>query len=134
MNEPNHTPARADIEVWFQTLQRCVRAADYEMARGIFADDVVAFGTRADVVSGLDNLQAHQWSRVWPAIRDFAFDLSQLHWSWSGDSGWAVITWTSTGFRTDGMPFHRPGHATVIFGHYNGRVVARHTHFSLSPE
>jgi ketosteroid isomerase-like protein len=134
MNASTHPPAHTDIEAWFQTLQRCVRAVDYETARGIFAEDVVAFGTRADVVSDLDNLQADQWSRVWPAIRDFTFDLSQLHWSWSGDSGWAVITWTSTGFRADSTPFHRPGRATVIFGHYNGRVVARHTHFSLSPE
>ncbi len=134
MNEPEQTPGRADIEAWFQTLQTCVRAVDYATARGIFAEDIVAFGTRADIVTGLDNLQANQWSRVWPAIRDFTFDLSQLHWAWSGDAGWAVVTWTSTGFRADGTPFHRPGRATVVLSRQNGRVVARHTHFSLSPE
>lgn len=129
----NEAPARSDIEGWFQTLQMCVRAIDYPSARNIFTPDVVAFGTRAEVVEGLDNLQQHLWSRVWPAIRDFTFDLSQLHWGWSGESGWAVITWTSTGFRADGAPFYRPGRATVIFEQRDGLLLARHTHFSLSP-
>jgi ketosteroid isomerase-like protein len=124
---------QADIVRWFGTLQTCCRAVDYATARGIFAEDVVAFGTRADIVSGLDNLQANQWSGVWPKIRDFTFDLSQLRWGWSGDEGWGVVTWTSTGFRPDGTPFHRPGRATVLFVRREGRLLAIHTHFSQTP-
>jgi ketosteroid isomerase-like protein len=130
--EPNSTP-QSDVEDWFRSLERCVRSVDYASARPLFAPDVVAFGTRAEVVTGLDNLQENQWSGVWPFIKDFTFDLSQLRWGWSGDGGWAVTTWTSTGFRTDGTPFHRPGRATVAFGRRNGRLVALHTHFSLYP-
>jgi ketosteroid isomerase-like protein len=124
---------QAEIEDWFRALERCVRTVDYASARPLFAPEVVAFGTRAEVVQGLDNLQANQWSGVWPNIRDFTFDLSQLHWGWSVDGGWAVTTWTSTGFRPDGTPFHRPGRATVAFARRDSRLVALHTHFSLYP-
>lgn len=126
-------PVRADVEAWFTTLERCVGAVDYETARDIFAPNVVAFGTRADVVSGLDQLQANQWSGVWPTIRDFRFDLTQLHWGWAGDQGWAVITWSSTGFHQNGDAFSRPGRATVILIQGDRRLRAIHTHFSLAP-
>ena len=125
--------SQSEIEQWFQTLQSCCRAVDYARARSIFAEDVVAFGTRANVVSGLDNVQENQWSRVWPTIRDFTFDLSQLRWGWSGEEGWGVVTWTSTGFQADGKPFPRPGRATVIFARRDDRLLAIHTHFSQTP-
>jgi ketosteroid isomerase-like protein len=124
---------RAEIRAWFETLQRCVRAVDYDSARGIFAPDVVSFGTRADLVRGLDALQAQQWSGVWPAIVDFAFDLDALHVDGDGEVVWAAVVWTSTGFHEDGTPFPRPGRATVAFARRDGRWLATHTHFSLNP-
>jgi ketosteroid isomerase-like protein len=131
--EETRQSLRAAMEAWFRTLERCVRAVDYDTARSIFAPDVVAFGTRADVVRGIERLQVDQWSGVWPTIRGFTFDLSQLQWDWSGQSGWAVVTWTSTGFHPDGRPFARPGRATVIFVPSGGTLLAAHTHFSLAP-
>jgi ketosteroid isomerase-like protein len=133
MGQDASSVTRSDVESWFRALERCVRAVDYASARPLFAPEVVAFGTRAEVVRGLDNLQENQWSGVWPNIRDFTFDLSQLLWSWSGEGGWAVTTWTSTGFRPDGTPFDRPGRATVTLARREGRLVALHTHFSLYP-
>ncbi len=126
-------PGRETIEVWFRTLESCVRAMDYARAREIFAPEVIAFGTRAEVVEGLDHLEADQWRGVWPTIRDFTFDLGQLHWGWSGEAGWAVTIWTSTGFHPDGTPFHRPGRATILFERRDGRLLAIHSHFSLYP-
>ena len=127
------SPDRTAIEGWFRSLEQAVRAVDYASGRELFAPDVIAFGTRAQVVSGLDNLQANQWSGVWPTIRDFTYDLQQLRWGWSGAAGWAVVTWTSTGFRESGEPFPRPGRATVLFALRDGRLLATHTHFSLAP-
>ena len=124
---------RDELAAWFTTLERCVRAVDYETARGIFAPDVVSFGTRAEMVSGLDALQAQQWSGVWPFIADFTFDLAQLHAGASGDLAWAAVPWTSTGFHEDGTEFPRPGRATVTFARRDGRWLATHTHFSLHP-
>ena len=124
---------RDELAGWFTTLERCVRAVDYETARGIFAPDVVSFGTRAEMVSGLDALQAQQWSGVWPFIADFTFDLAQLHTGAAGDVAWAAVPWTSTGFHEDGTEFPRPGRATVTFARRDGRWLATHTHFSLHP-
>ena len=123
----------AAVRAWFETLERCVRSVDYETARGIFAPDVVSFGTRAEIVSGLDALQAEQWSGVWPNISDFTFDLTSLHVAGNGESIWAAVVWTSTGYHEDGTPFARPGRATVTFARRGGRWVATHTHFSLKP-
>jgi ketosteroid isomerase-like protein len=121
------------VREWFQTLERSVRRVDYPTMRHHFAPDVLSFGTRADVVSGLDALMANQWSGIWPNIRDFTIDLDQLHWGASGDLAWALAPWNSTGFHPDGTSFPRPGRATVIFERRQGKWLATHTHFSLSP-
>lgn len=121
------------IEAWFRTMEACVRTIDYTRAHDLFAPDVVAFGTRAEVVVGLDLLEANQWRGVWPTIRGFTFDLGQLRWGWSGDAGWATTVWTSTGFHPDGTPFPRPGRATITFERRENRLLAVHSHFSLYP-
>ena len=121
------------VREWFQTLERSVRRVDYPTMRHHFAPDVLSFGTRADVVSGLDALMANQWSGIWPNIRDFTIDFDQLHWGASGDLAWALAPWNSTGFHPDGTSFPRPGRATVIFERRQGTWLATHTHFSLSP-
>lgn len=121
------------IREWFQTLERCVRQVDYQTARQTFAPDVLSFGTRADVVAGLDALVANQWSGIWPNIRDFTINLDQLHWGTSADLAWGIVTWDSTGFHRNGTSFPRPGRATVIFERRHGRWLAIHTHFSLFP-
>jgi ketosteroid isomerase-like protein len=123
----------AALRAWFEALARCVRAVDYDAARPLFAADAVAFGTHADLVVGLDAIQARQWSAVWPFIADFTFDLDRLHAVAAGDLAWAAVPWTSTGFHADGTPFPRPGRATVTFARVDGRWRATHTHFSLNP-
>jgi ketosteroid isomerase-like protein len=129
----------SELGEWFRALERCVRAVDYDTAaRELFAPDVVGFGTKAHLVEGVDGLRSEQWSRVWPNIRDFRFDLDGLRCG-AAPSGqrpelaWAVATWSSTGFDEGGRPFERPGRATVLFGRQGERWLARHTHFSLAP-
>jgi ketosteroid isomerase-like protein len=121
------------IREWFEILERSVRQVDYARMRQHFAPDVLSFGTRADVVSGLDALVKNQWSGIWPNIRDFTIAFDQLHWGASEDLAWAIAPWSSTGFRMDGTTFPRPGRATVIFEHCQGMWLAIHTHFSLFP-
>jgi ketosteroid isomerase-like protein len=121
------------IREWFQTLERSVRRVDYPTMRQYFAPDVLSFGTRAEVVSGLDALVANQWSGIWPNIRDFTINFEQLHWGTSGDLAWGIAPWNSTGFHPDGTSFPRPGRATVIFERRHGKWLATHTHFSLFP-
>ena len=121
------------VKEWFSRFGECCAAVDYETAAGLFADEVVSFGTRMDIVSGLESLIAHQWKRIWPNIREFRFDLESLHAGGGEGLAWGVCLWTSIGFNEDGGSFARPGRATVILESREGRWIATHTHFSLFP-
>jgi ketosteroid isomerase-like protein len=118
---------------FLEAMQACVRAVDYARARPLFADDVVAFGTYATVVTGRDRLEHNQWRNIWGTIRDFTFDLSSLHCLGSADAVCVVVAWDSTGTRPDGSTFARPGRATLLLQPRAGRWVATHSHFSLAP-
>ena len=75
------------IREWFQILERSVRQVDYQTMRRHFAPDVLSFGTRADVVAGLDALVANQWSGIWPHIREFTIDFRAIPLGRFGGSG-----------------------------------------------
>lgn len=110
-----------------------MRGVDFAAGRGLFADDIVAFGTRAEVVTGLDALEHEQWRGVWPNIRDFTFLVDRLQAGRDDNLAWGVLPFTTTGFGPAGTPFARPGRATIVLERRDGRWLARHTHFSLAP-
>jgi len=120
------------VEKWFDAFGSYVAAESYEPARKMVAEDVVAFGTKAELVEGLDYLVDEQWKGIWPNIEEFTFE--DVRARGTGDRAWAAATWTSTGFDEDGEPFHRPGRATVVIRRDDdGAWRAIHTHFSLFP-
>ena len=121
------------VSQWFERMGRYCAAVDYEGARSIFAEDVVAFGTNMEIETGLDALQARQWETIWPNIEGFRFDIEHARSFGKGDRAWEVATWSSTGFDDSGRPFARPGRATVVLELRDGRWLAVHTHFSLVP-
>ena len=123
---------KAAVAEWFSRLDKNCAAVDYAATRPIFADDVVSFGTRADIVSGLDLLQLNQWEGIWPNIEDFKINLDNIHAGGDQNMAWGVATWTSTGFNEDGTFFSRPGRATTILERRDGAWVSVHTHFSLN--
>lgn len=118
---------------WFALLEKSCASVDYESARRIFADDVVSFGTRMDIVSGLDTLQKNQWEGIWPNIRSFKIDLDNIHAGGDEHHAWGIATWTSIGFDGEHKPYYRPGRATVTLERREGQWLAVHTHFSLYP-
>jgi ketosteroid isomerase-like protein len=128
----NDTTA-AELRAWLDAFAACVRAQDFDAARPMIAEEVVSFGTKAAMVEGREDLIARQWRHIWPTIQGFTFDLDTLHWCRADDIAWAVLTWTSRGFRPDGTPFPRPGRATFAFVRRDGAWLATHTHFSLFP-
>ena len=85
---------KAAVTEWFARLGKYCASVDYDSARAIFAGDVVSFGTRADIVSGLDHLQKNQWEGIWPNIQDFKIDLDSIHAGGDGRIAWGVATWT----------------------------------------
>jgi ketosteroid isomerase-like protein len=118
---------------WFTLLGRYCAAVDYDSNEAIFADDVVSFGTKATVVSGLGPLRKNQWEGIWGNIQDFRVDIGQLHAGGNADHAWGMVPWSSTGFHEDGTAYDRPGRATVILERRNGVWLSVHTHFSLAP-
>ena len=127
--DPHHA-----IREWFERLGRYCAEVDYASARAIFAPDVVSFGTRAEVVSGLSALQSNQWEGIWPNISDFKIEAGSIKSGGEGRHAWGVATWTSTGFDREGRPFPRPGRATVALERRRDEWLAVHTHFSLFPD
>ena len=123
----------AAVRQWFERMGSCCASVDYDSARMIFAPDVVLFGTKADVLAGLDAAQESQWEGIWPNIRDFRFHPGSIRCGGDGSHAWGVATWESTGFDEQGRPFPRPGRATVALERRDGVWLAVHTHFSLFP-
>jgi ketosteroid isomerase-like protein len=131
-DEPSQSQNQV-ARAFLSEMQECVRGVDFERARPLFADDVVAFGTFAAVVEGRARLEHEQWRNVWPNIRDFTFRLDELHALGTGSWICVIVPWDSTGQRSDGEPFSRPGRATLVLSRRGNRWVATHSHFSLAP-
>lgn len=133
-------PPAADVaalRTWFDTWGPLVDAVDFVPARALFEPNVASFGTRMDVVEGLDNLEANQWRRVWPTIENFRFHTEGIRVGVSPDGLMAMglCAWSSTGRHEEGSAFERPGRATVVFARPNREAVWKgiHTHISLNP-
>lgn len=121
------------VRNWFDQLGRCCAAVDYASARAIFDADVVSFGTRAAIVTGLDRLEQEQWRGIWPNISDFKIDLDSVRAGGSGGVAWGVAVWDSIGYDVAGNRFPRPGRASVVLRRSGTRWLCIHSHFSLKP-
>jgi ketosteroid isomerase-like protein len=128
-----HDRLTEDARAWLIEMQDCVRAVDYQRAWALFADDVVAFGTFAAVVTGRDRLEREQWRQIWSTIEDFTFRLDELHCLGNDQALCLVVPWDSLGRRPDGTRFGRPGRATLLLTPRGSAWVAVHSHFSLAP-
>lgn len=133
MRYTDRMDATATARAFLSEMQACVQAVDFARARALFAEDVVAFGTYATVVTGRDRLEHEQWRNVWPNIRDFRFRLDEVHALGDGDVICVVVPWDSLGTRAGGETFDRPGRATLLLVQRGGHWVAAHSHFSLAP-
>jgi ketosteroid isomerase-like protein len=121
---------------WVAAWGTEVAAADIRAGRSRFADELIAFGTHADVVVGREAVEAGQWSQIWPAIEDFEFLLDDLRVRISPDGllAVAIVPWSSTGVDADGNRFDRPGRATIVLERAStgDQWIGTHTHFSLA--
>src|SRR3954452_18123702 len=115
---PAHENDVALVRRWFRHLELCVRSADYEGARPLFAQDVITFGIFAAFTSGRDATETEQWRTVWSRIDGFRWQLDDLRTILSADRRTAVgiAVFTSVGYTEDGIPYDRPGRATAVLG------------------
>ncbi len=123
----------APLRAWLLTWQARVRAGDLAGGRELCAPELLAFGTRAEMVEGVDAVMNAQWRHVWPRIREFTVDAIGARGAVEGDRGWVATRWDSQVSRPDGSSFPRPGRLTILFERRDGRWLATHTHFSLTP-
>ncbi|HEX2656924.1 MAG TPA: nuclear transport factor 2 family protein [Polyangia bacterium] len=127
-----------EVEGWLRAFAGAVRAQDYQTAaRELVEPDVIAFGTVAPRVVGVDVLAREQWRVIWRATADFDFDYASARAEVAGDRAWVAILWSSRG--TDGvLAPRRAGRATFVLARGADGVSARwravHTHFSMMPE
>jgi ketosteroid isomerase-like protein len=131
------TPDAQDLALmrqWFTRLSEHVQAVDYEGARPIFADDMIAFGTFTDFMTGRDLAEREQWRNVWGTIRNFRWR-DGIEGIVSADrlTGIGMGIFDSDGFLPDGTRYDRRGRATIGFARraVGEPWVAVHTHMSL---
>ncbi|PPR63154.1 MAG: hypothetical protein CFH10_00604 [Alphaproteobacteria bacterium MarineAlpha4_Bin2] len=126
----------ASIKTWFDTWSGYVASVDYEAARQMFDEDLVAFGTWMDVVEGRETVIENQWMSIWGTIKEFRFLTETLQVRISPDRLFAiaVLIWDSTGFHEDGSSYPRPGRATVGMRRVSlgAPWMGVHTHLSLN--
>jgi ketosteroid isomerase-like protein len=125
-----------DVRKWVSEFGSYVARVDFESARRLFSEEVVAFGTWSELLTGLDQLESRQWRQVWPTIDGFGFDVAgtEVLLSDDGSQAVAISPWASTGFAADGSPFDRPGRATFVLRRNgdSGSWLCVHSHFSLA--
>ena len=85
------------IRRWFQRLADHVQAVG---ARPLFAEDLIAFGTFADFVTGRDAIEKQRWRNIWGTIDHFRCRLDDLRTIVSADrlTSMAIIIFVSTGY------------------------------------
>ena len=130
----NDNAIRAELLQWFDQFSQCVRAQDLEGAEHLFDERVLAFGTRNEMLLGLDELREKQWRPTWNATREFRFLPESIHLDIceSGDRAWGGCLWTSCGDPGGRPPFARRGRATFAFAR-DGRWRCTHSHLSMTP-
>lgn len=121
-----------EIGDWLRRFEAAVRASDFETGRTLFAPEAVAFGTRAEMVRGLDGIMAEQWLHVWPHIRDFRLGEAAVHAM--GNLAWVALPWQTTRPGHDGAGAARRGRGTFVLERRDDGWRAVHSHFSLVPE
>jgi ketosteroid isomerase-like protein len=125
----------ARVRAWFERLSGHVRAVDFAGARPIFADDMIAFGTFENFITGRERVEAAQWRNVWPVTSDFRYRMDDIRAIVSADRLTAIGmgVFDSTGYHPDGTPYQRPGRTTVALSRaaVGEDWVADHTHMSL---
>lgn len=138
MQDPSdYVPIESSVREWIRAWGDEVAEVNMAAARRRFSPDVVAFGTYAEVVHGLDALESQQWRNVWPNIEGFTFRVDEVVVIASPDGcqAVAVVPWDSVGRDDAGGRFPRPGRATVVLRRESPGApwLGVHTHFSLVP-
>jgi ketosteroid isomerase-like protein len=103
------------VKKWFRRLSEQVQAVDFAGAHPLFAEDMIAFGTFENFITGREAVERAQWRNVWPVTSGFHFRMDDIRAIVSPDRLMAIGmgVFDSTGYHEDGTPYERPGRTTV---------------------
>lgn len=119
---------------WLKEWEHLINTLDFAGARALFAEDVVSFGTFADMLHGLDELEHRQWRKIWPTIADFTFEEPNiLCFDEAPGIATIVVLWRSKGRTKDGSGYDRRGRATLILRDGEDGLRCIHSHLSMEP-
>jgi ketosteroid isomerase-like protein len=123
------------VKKWFRRLSEQVQAVDFAGAYPLFAEDMIAFGTFENFITGREAAERAQWRNVWPVTSGFHFRMDDIRAIISPDRLTAIGmgVFYSTGYHEDGTAYERPGRTTVALSRrrISEDWVADHTHMSL---
>lgn len=125
---------KKDVLSWLERFQQCVRSFDYEAARPMFDDDVLAFGSLTDVMTDRNILENNQWRNVWPRIKDFSFETETLRLFTELPVNTITLAclWRSLGVIPSGY-YERRGRVTMVLRRRHNQLLCVHSHFSMEP-
>jgi len=130
-----HPDDQASLTEWVDRFSGHVANLRYEEAAAMMDPDVNSFSTWQDVVGGVDHCANGQGRNVWPTMTDFVLLTGKMRARVSGDRLMAavMVTWTSTGYASDGEPFDRPGRCSFVLvrDSFDGPWRGVQGHFSL---
>src|SRR5258707_6776277 len=114
MIAPPHPEDLALVQKWFRCLSEQVQAVDFAGAHRLFAEDMIAFGTFENFITGRDAVERAQWRNVWPVTSGFRYRMDDIRALVSPDRLFAIgmAVFDSTGNHNDGLPYDRPGRTT----------------------
>jgi ketosteroid isomerase-like protein len=125
---------KAEVLQWLRRWERLINSQNFAEARSLFAKDVVSFGTLAEILTGLDDLEARQWRRIWPTIAGFTFDDPLVLVSEESPRMATVISlWHSQGKKGKDGFYQRRGRATLILRSEKDGLRCIHSHLSMEP-
>ena len=128
---------RRSVAEWYDRWGGFVADVNFKPVRAMFAEDVIAFGSKVEVMTSQAQLEAEQWRSVWPSIQDYRFDTSTLEVIMSPDRlvAMGALIFRSAGLHTDGKKFERNGRSTVTLMRTSigSQWICTHSHISLKP-
>ena len=123
------------LKTWMATFAQAVRDRRTDKGQNLFAENVIAFGTRITAAKDRASLIENQWTPVWHATRSFDFEYDDALIHVHDDIAWVATTWSSE--LNDGGPEtgqKRFGRCTLILSKDVDGWKAIHTHFSVRPD
>src|SRR5262245_64154998 len=128
---------RRSVADWLARWGDLVAKVNFKAVRPMFAEDVIAFGSKVEMMTSQAALEREQWRAVWPTIEDYRYDLSTLEVVTSPDRLMAMgaVIFRSTGIHPDGTQFVRNGRSTCTFMRtaIGAPWICTHSHLSVTP-